>query len=720
MSRRVGVVAAVAVGILLSGSVAGAVSAGSTHFPRYKELEPNVAFWRDSFTKWTSKQIVFHDVEHLDLVYSVLSVDDLVTALPLKQQEDAIRARRKAEGERLEAMLERIGAGQSRTEEEHRIVRAIARIGHEPEYASTLAAQIRSQRGLGDKFCGAMERAYAYLPMMRQIMRSQQVPEELVALPLVESGYQIGADSSVGAAGIWQFMPATGRLYLDVNDAYDDRRDPLRATEAAARMLRKSYDTLGSWPLAITSYNHGLGGVANAVKTMGTTHFGVIARHYKGKTFGFASRNFYAEFLAASDSVTRAEEICGPIRVEPYRPDEFTLEASASLRDLAKAAGISVDELETINPALRDSVVRGTRRVPAGYRLNLPSGSEDRFALAYAKTGRSGNVVVAQASAARATASASERSIASAASGPRRHKVARGQTLSQIASHYGTSVATLQKMNSMGRSKMVRIGQVLEVPGAAGSAPAQPMVVASSTALKAAVKAAAEVDTGAAGAGSGGKPSAAVQAAEAAADAAKTAVAAVPAAAVVASTEPTAKAEPDAVLTTTHKVGRGQTLTQIASMYKTSVDELKALNGISDSRELRYGQSIKVRTSGTAIAASAPVGAGYKVRTGDTLWSIAQAQGTSVETLKRMNPSLAGSGLKAGTSVRVPARGSAVVAAAAAANTKATFASHRVQPGQSLSGIAQKYGTSVDEIKRVNGIRDSRKVQAGQTLRVPL
>jgi len=714
MPKRVGVAVAVVAGILLSGSVAGAVSAGSTHFPRYKELEPNVAFWRDSFTKWTSKQIAFHDVEHLDLVYSVLSIEDIVRSVPQRQQEDAIRARRKAEGERLEAMLQRIGAGQSRTEEEHRIVRAIARIGHEPEYATTLATQVRSQRGLGDKFCGAMQRAYAYLPMMREIMRSQQVPEELVALPLVESGYQIGADSSVGAAGIWQFMPGTGRLYLDVNDSYDDRRDPLRATEAAARMLRKSYDTLGSWPLAITSYNHGLGGVANAVKTMGTTHFGVIARHYKGKTFGFASRNFYAEFLAASDAVQHAEEICGPIKVEAYRPEEFTLESSASLRDLARAAGTTPDELEAINPALRDSVVRGNKRVPAGYRLNLPKGTRESFAVAYAKSGRPGGAVVAQAS----VASGSAVTTAAASAAPRNHRVARGQTLSQIANRYGTSVSTLQEMNGLGRTKTVRVGQLIKVP-AASDGVAAPTVVASSRTLEAAVKAAAEVETPGADVGDEGrKTSTAVRAAEAAADAAKTAVAGAPAATVVAKTERAAKANDDAVLTTTHKVGRGQTLSQIASMYKTSVNDLRALNGISDSRELRYGQSIKVRTSGTAIASATPVGAGYKVRSGDTLWSIAQSQGTSVETLKRMNPGLSGAGLKAGTSVRVPARNSTV--GSTAAGGKLSFASHRVQRGQSLSSIAQKYGTSVDEIKRLNGIRDSRKVQAGQTLRVPL
>ncbi|MFN2426839.1 MAG: lytic transglycosylase domain-containing protein, partial [Candidatus Binatia bacterium] len=343
---------------------------GSTHFPRYKELEPNVAFWSDVFTKWSSKQIAFHDVEHLDLVYSVLSIDDIFTRLPAGQHDDAIRARRKAEGERITAMLIRIAGGQARTEEERRILKGIARIGHEPSYATKLSEQVRSQRGLGDKFCEAASRAESYRPMMSRILASHGVPKELLALPLVESGYKIGAYSHAGASGIWQFMPATGRFYLSITDTYDDRRDPARATDAAARMLKKTYDNLGSWPLAITSYNHGPGGIARAVKEMGTTHFGVISRHYKGKSFGFASRNYYAEFLAAVDAMNSIDKLCGQITVAPYNVDEVVLGASASIQTLANAAGISVSQLDDLNPALGASASKGKVKVPRGYRLN--------------------------------------------------------------------------------------------------------------------------------------------------------------------------------------------------------------------------------------------------------------------------------------------------------------------------------------------------------------
>ncbi|HYC57500.1 MAG TPA: LysM peptidoglycan-binding domain-containing protein [Candidatus Binatia bacterium] len=705
--------------VTVSGAAAAGSNPGSSHFPRYKELEPNVAFWRNVFTKWSSKQIAFHDVEHLDLVYSVLSIEDIVTRLPYPQQDAAITARRKAEGERIEAMLTRIGQGQVRTEEEKGIVKAIAKIGHEPVYAKTLAEQIRSQRGLGDKFCDAYKRAAAYMPMMQSILRSQGVPEQLVALPLVESGYQIGARSSVGAAGIWQFMPATGRLYMEVNDTTDERRDPMRATEGAARYLRKSYDALGSWPLAITSYNHGLGGVANAVKTMGTTHFGVIARHYKGKTFGFASRNFYAEFLAAHDSIERAPELCGVISVDTYQPDDFVLDASMPLRDLARAAGVSAEDLASMNPALSDKVTRGAVRVPKGYRLNLPRGSRNDFSAAYARLDRN----------APATMVAS-------ASGSRTHKVVRGQTLSQIASRYGTSVSTLQKMNGLKSAKAVKVGQTLKIPGGPKVMEVQPAVVASASkdstaqAAAAAKAAAKEVEEAKAAAAAAAAVPAAAEPASAAVLAAKTAVAAMPAAVVAKTSDQATEPEPvavaaarpaapedDAVLTTTHKVGRGQTLTQIASMYKTTVPELMRINGIKSATKVRQGQELKVRASATQIASSAPATGSYKVKSGDTLWSVAKANDTSVETLKRLNGGA--STLKVGSTIKLPT-GSATSTASKAATKDSTVGMHRVKPGQTLSAIARQYNCSVDAIKKINRISDPSKVKVGQTIKVPL
>ena len=722
---------------------------GSTHFPRYKELEPNVAFWSDVFTKWTSKQIAYHDVEHLDLVYSVLSIDDIFERLPASQQEDAVRARRKAEGERISAMLLRIADGHARTEEERRILKGIARIGHEASYASTLSEQVRSQRGLGDKFCEAAARAESYRPMMSRILASHGVPQELLALPLVESGYKIGAYSSAGASGIWQFMPATGRLYLQITDSYDDRRDPARSTDAAARMLKQIHNNLGSWPLAITSYNHGPGGVARAVKDMGTTHFGVISRHYKGKSFGFASRNYYAEFLAAVDAMQSIDKLCGQITAVPYGPDEVTLGASASIQSLANAAGISVSQLDDLNPALSESASRGKVKVPRGYRLNLPKGTENEFAAAFGHVDRS--APTAPTLLAKGDDAAGP---AADAALPRKHRVARGETLGQIARRYGTTETTLLWMNKLRSSRSLQAGQTIKVPADRASAPVAVASVPHPPFSKTMTTTAGVV--------------AAREAGEAAARAAGTAVVAVPAA-VVQPVEPVAEkspepakpavvaapapaSEPEPVLTADHKVGRGQTLSQIASMYRTSIDDLKSMNGITDARSIQAGQVLKVRASGSELVGGTTVGRTYKARSGDTLWTIAKANDTSVETIKRLNPKLASGVLKAGDTLKVPSAGAVSVASEVVASNeparkpaakavsksapksapkaatksvakaapKASYRSHRVQKGQTLSSIAQRYKTSVDTLKRLNGIRDSSSVQAGKTLKVPL
>ncbi|HEY2775721.1 MAG TPA: LysM peptidoglycan-binding domain-containing protein [Candidatus Binatia bacterium] len=741
---------------------------GNTHFPRYQELEPNVAFWSDVFTKWTSKQIAFHDVDHLELVYSVLSIDDIVARLPESQQDDAIAARRKAEGERISAMLQEIAGGNARTEEERRILKTIAKIGQEPSYATTLAEQVRSQRGLADKFCDAATRAEAYRPMMARILASYDIPEELLALPLVESGYKIGARSSAGASGIWQFMPSTGRLFLDINSSYDDRRDPERSTEAAARMLRKTYDELGSWPLAITSYNHGPGGVARAVKDMGTTHFGIISRQYKGKAFGFASRNYYAEFLAAVDALHHTEELCGPITAQAYNPDSTALGASASIRDLARAAGTNVDRLADLNPALSDGCVRGSSKVPRGYRLNLPAGGRNEFEVAFGHidhSDRSGPALLA-----RVGSGNGERDIAPV---QRTHHVVKGESLGMIARRYGTTETTLLYLNNLRNAKTVKVGMTLRVPAdrvtqaVADANIAHPPfsktmtttagLIAAQEAGKAAAAATIAARTAAIAA-----PAAVIQkqdqkqdadeqvasnqappppdtAAPAASRHSSAPAASHPAApAVVAKQSQQGSADDNnPVLTTEHKVGHGQTLTQIASMYHTSVDELKKMNGISEAASVQAGQTIKVRASGSDIVSQATVGRTYKVHPGETLWSVARANDTSVETLKRLNPKMASDGLRSGQTIKVPAAGAVAVASRPArddtskasasgrkviakAPPKNSYRNHRVQKGQTLSSIAQKYNTSVETLKRINNLHNASNVPVGKTLKVPL
>jgi LysM repeat protein len=225
--------------------------------------------------------------------------------------------------------------------------------------------------------------------------------------------------------------------------------------------------------------------------------------------------------------------------------------------------------------------------------------------------------------------------------------------------------------------------------------------------------------------------------------------------------EKEAEAE-EPVLTAEHKVGRGQTLSQVASMYHTSVDDLKKMNGITDAHSVQAGQVLKVKASGSEIVAGATVGRTYKAKPGDTLWTIAKSNDTSVETLKRLNPKLESKGLRIGDTIKVPSSGSVAVASrkveadespksakkpegktvasksssksasaksasaktstrtAKASPKKESYRSHRVQKGQTLTSIAERYKTSVDTLKRINGIRDAKSVQTGKTLKVPL
>jgi hypothetical protein len=148
-----------------------------------------------------------------------------------------------------------------------------------------------------------LHRASKLLPRILAILRQHQVPAELAALPMVESTFNPAAYSKAGAAGLWQFIRSTGKQYSLISRKRDDRRDPVRATEAAARLLRDNYQALGSWPLAIVAYNHGHAGIRAASTLVGSTAIEDIVARYNGPRFGFASKNFYAEFLAALDVV---------------------------------------------------------------------------------------------------------------------------------------------------------------------------------------------------------------------------------------------------------------------------------------------------------------------------------------------------------------------------------------------------------------------------------
>jgi len=199
------------------------------------------------------------------------------------------------------------------------------------------------------------------------------VPAEIAALPHVESSFNLAAYSKVGAAGLWQFMPSTAKRFMRVDSVVDERLDPYSATEAAANLMLYNYRLLGTWPLAVTAYNHGPGGLRRAQDELGTSDIAVIVKRYQGKTFGFASRNFYVAFLAALEVDRNAEKFFGPLTRLPDTestptelPDYIPVDA------LAKAFKVDMGALRVLNPALRPPIWNGARFVPRGYPLRLP------------------------------------------------------------------------------------------------------------------------------------------------------------------------------------------------------------------------------------------------------------------------------------------------------------------------------------------------------------
>jgi len=194
-------------------------------------------------------------------------------------------------------ILNRLAQHQPATYEEQRVA-GLFKNERNPNYAAA-ALNLRVQQGMAERFRQSLVRARTYLPQIQAVFRSFGLPEGLALLPTVESGFHLYARSKCGAMGLWQFTRATGKEYMTVSGRRDDRLNPQRATQAAAELLQHNHELLGDWPLAITAYNYGTGGMLQAVEATNGGDYCEILRRWDGPRFGFASKNYYSEFLAA-------------------------------------------------------------------------------------------------------------------------------------------------------------------------------------------------------------------------------------------------------------------------------------------------------------------------------------------------------------------------------------------------------------------------------------
>jgi membrane-bound lytic murein transglycosylase D len=399
-----------------------------------------VRFWIRVYTEVTTDQGLLHDDWNLGLVYEVLRFDPAASP--------AQRERRVAEAKaRYAALLRRFAAGSTDnlSAHEQRILHAFGDKASATDFRNAID-HIRFQLGQSDRFHQGLIRAAVWEKQIARTLAQHSVPAEIAALPHVESSFNLAAYSKVGAAGLWQFMPSTAKRFMRVDSVVDERLDPHSATEAAANLMLYNYRLLGTWPLAVTAYNHGPGGLRRAQEELGTSDIAVIVKRYQGATFGFASRNFYVAFLAALEVDRNADKYFGPItRLPDTDSTPVDLPDYIPVVALAKAFKVDMGALRVLNPALRPPIWNGSRLVPRGYALRLP-----------------GTVPPAAIEAAWDRLPPAQRYVSQRNDGSRR--IRRGETLAGIAAASGMSVNRLLAANGWSAGHTVAKGEIIHVP----------------------------------------------------------------------------------------------------------------------------------------------------------------------------------------------------------------------------------------------------------------
>ncbi len=412
------------------------------HYP--EGLRPQVEFWKKIFAEYTSGQVIIHDRRHVGIVYSVIDLTH--------RQRYSGKARRKAirtalkKYRRILRKLKGVKPANlsALSEEEKSIYHMIKAIPGNYSFKRA-ARNLRTQDGMKESFQQAMVNASRYLKTMEQIFSQHGLPEELARLPFLESSFDARLYSSAGAAGIWQLTRLTGKHYVKIDRYVDERRDPVKSTEAAAKLLSSYYRQLESWPLAITAYNHGAYGIKNAVRKTKSRDIETIIKKYRSRSFGFASRNFYPEFLAILEVSGNYRHYFGEIEfTAPDVYDEFILKDYVKMKTLLKYCSLDRKVITRLNPELHESVLKSRRFLPKKYPLKVPVGMKEKLTHEYTLI-----------------AAAEKRSTIDIT---KLHHVKSGQNLSSIAKLYNASLKAIIKVNSIKDPDRLIKGQVLKIP----------------------------------------------------------------------------------------------------------------------------------------------------------------------------------------------------------------------------------------------------------------
>ncbi|HEC27002.1 MAG TPA: LysM peptidoglycan-binding domain-containing protein [Gammaproteobacteria bacterium] len=423
-------------------------------FPCPDELKQRVSFWIDVFTQYGDDTIVLHDSRHPDRVYKVIKTSAQCSR---RREARSIKNAKSKLRKQILQIADKRAKGITTFSGEEKHLAELLKNDKLSEIRKA-AKRIRCQGGVADQFHEALERHDEYGPMVVKTLKQAGLPTDIQYLPFVESSYRPTAYSRVGAAGMWQIMPRTARILgLKISSTVDERLDPVLASGAATRYFLDSRKKLGDkartiksskkhslYPYVITSYNYGAAGMLRAMDKVGADYMDVLNK-YKARGFQTAVKNFYASFLAARHVAQNVDKYYPDHKMgQPLAMDVVTIKTAVSTDRLMTVFSVSESTLKKYNTSLMRLVWSGRRFVPRGYKLKLPKSTDGR------------SEQVAKLNSMRAE----EPKYAEYS-----YRVRRGDTACGIARKESVSCRELILLNNLGRRAFIRAGQIIIIPG---------------------------------------------------------------------------------------------------------------------------------------------------------------------------------------------------------------------------------------------------------------